>query len=1355
MIYNSTPTYLIKAAVDKGDGIMIALAVPPDAAKALALKGGQPASDLHITLVYLGKRDEFAPGKMQTLHDIVADIARTTEPVEIELREYGVFPETDDGPCLHIKVSTTQSLLDLREKVVEAVSSYGMPPKGKGATKYVPHITLAYRESEAPPETPPIPEFRAEWLRATFGNTEAMMKMSGAVTKGEFEESEHPRADDGKFTSGGVGVSGKLIEGNNEIEIEAPAGHEFIATETQTYPYPYGKDQPYKNKREAMAAAKRDIARGLRRRGDEAPKPPKWSKSKNPDNEFGYSIEHGGKKYEVYFDRQSASWRALELLNAHGPGGAPVDHVGFNKDEVMARIKDGRYDAMVARFAPSIGKPKPPQRQMGESREAYEARLQENAMKKDAGAVEVASVNPIDVGAPGSYTPKKPKTINPYESLLQAIEPVRRGQLMKILKEWNEADHPRASDGRFGSQAGQHDAKKPEDEEEKPEGGSGPIGGPAQDKPTPENIQDVKEWGELPKRYQDRAHRMFVEDFGLRNPGAGADPKAEGQNLWNAMGPNQRLAWAQENGLAVADAPKVGDTLPGGGKIQPGDLDEPAAPGLPSNQLGQEPRVGHPQGGPSEGQKFDGREVLNYKDFNRMPEKWRDYAKEHFVEDWKSWAQKHGGPEWQGQGDAALDVEARHRWDKIDDVGRLNYAKDQVPLEKYPVLDKRDFNVSDARFWGDKPSAPDIINDKNLAWGDLNAEQQAGGKKFFVGDWINNHDSNIPEQEARERAEMDWDQQPDAEKVMWARGKAQAEAQRAARGDVNPEAPEPGEQEEPAQPSGAARQTDPRFWEGKPEGLTPKIPTGPIPPEGGEGPIGRAPEEEEEPTPDPTEEDPEPSHFTAQEWGELGGDKQQEVFDKWKNNVRDEWINGEVDNWLENFDERGGPGDDVREEMGNDEEWGHEELKNTHVYPGEEVTNQEAAAQVWAKKVGFSMERAINSGAFSWDEDGDLTVDPDLIGFTANPYEGPEAEAQQMIPGVERSELAKAWNKRTWDEVSDDVEKSFKEEYQKELERRMDKAKENPPDWIAEQADEQLEEFWDQKDDREKFREANRLLSNVHITNPDFQGTRGGDSEEHETPRGPKGTIAPTEQDHREQKAIQAKFPKGSTKHSNPNIESQGYLGGGISDTFRIRMKDGAEYAWKPVNGEQGIRSTGRIAIHSGRQYANEAAAYDIAKIGGMQDVVPVTSIVEHDGQFGAMMRFVDNSDNDGRGNGNADELAQRATVFDLIIGNTDRHGKNWVTGPNGKRWLIDNSLSFSESKSEYGRWGLFDKANIDSSDIVDEKYLTPWRGKWDQIEEVLKRRGMNEKQIKNTKYRYDHAMAGGTWGDLMGGMEG
>jgi 2'-5' RNA ligase len=196
----------------------------------LIVEGGQPANDLHITLVYLGKSDQFNAKKMQTLHDIVSSIAKEYTPLDITLTGYGVFAETDDGPCLHAVVGLSDALDSLQETVAEAVASYGMPPQGKGSMngQYKPHITLAYGESAAPPEVPPVTEFKIEWLRSTFGATEGLFRLQGTrksvMMKAVFDESQHPRDESGKFSESGGGEGSRVFMTPDDVIEESTWG---------------------------------------------------------------------------------------------------------------------------------------------------------------------------------------------------------------------------------------------------------------------------------------------------------------------------------------------------------------------------------------------------------------------------------------------------------------------------------------------------------------------------------------------------------------------------------------------------------------------------------------------------------------------------------------------------------------------------------------------------------------------------------------------------------------------------------------------------------------------------------------------------------------------------------------------------------------------------------------------------------------------------------------------------------------------------------------------------------------------------------------------------------------------------
>lgn len=76
-----TPADLV-AAARQHDGAMIALVPTAADAERLALPGGEPADQLHLTLAYLGKADDWDEQQRQALIELVRQQAATHPPVE-------------------------------------------------------------------------------------------------------------------------------------------------------------------------------------------------------------------------------------------------------------------------------------------------------------------------------------------------------------------------------------------------------------------------------------------------------------------------------------------------------------------------------------------------------------------------------------------------------------------------------------------------------------------------------------------------------------------------------------------------------------------------------------------------------------------------------------------------------------------------------------------------------------------------------------------------------------------------------------------------------------------------------------------------------------------------------------------------------------------------------------------------------------------------------------------------------------------------------------------------------------------------------------------------------------------------
>lgn len=78
---------------------------------------------------------------------------------------------------------------------------------------------------------------------------------------------------------------------------------------------------------------------------------PKFVKSKHPQNEYGYTLTHNGRAYEVYRDASmmGGTWLSLDLINKHrwDSPGVPIDHIGHNKADVVNAITSGRLGKLI------------------------------------------------------------------------------------------------------------------------------------------------------------------------------------------------------------------------------------------------------------------------------------------------------------------------------------------------------------------------------------------------------------------------------------------------------------------------------------------------------------------------------------------------------------------------------------------------------------------------------------------------------------------------------------------------------------------------------------------------------------------------------------------------------------------------------------------------------------------------------------------------------------------------------------------------------------------------------------------------------------------------------------------------
>lgn len=208
--------------------------------------------------------------------------------------------------------------------------------------------------------------------------------------------------------------------------------------------------------------------------------------------------------------------------------------------------------------------------------------------------------------------------------------------------------------------------------------------------------------------------------------------------------------------------------------------------------------------------------------------------------------------------------------------------------------------------------------------------------------------------------------------------------------------------------------------------------------------------------------------------------------------------------------------------------------------------------------------------------------------------------------------------------------------------------------------------------------------------------------------------------------------------------------GGGVNQTRLVEFEDGSFGIWKPVSGE---RTGLRLGIRGGTYYLREAAASDVAQLVRYNDLVPITAVREHAGELGSIQEFRQGLEayraEPVARFGSRDLDRQRAVLFDVVMGNTDRHAGNWLIGPGGKLVLIDHGLTLptvdERLRLDIAR-GLRDLAAE-----IPEKLKMPWRKAWPKIEQALLKRGIERRAIDLAKARLDQILAPNvTWAELL-----
>lgn len=173
------------------DGLMVALMLAPDAAKALAQPDGEPAERLHCTLVYLGKLSELPEDAPERAAKVVAAVAAEAPPLSCVVSGCGTFEPTEGSGSKRVLVAMLDSpeLSGIHLALRDALDAVGLPPRREHG--FVPHVTLRYGEPGVELGSPAVAGCCLE-----FGalHTVAGPKVLGqAPLRGRVEKTHHSR----------------------------------------------------------------------------------------------------------------------------------------------------------------------------------------------------------------------------------------------------------------------------------------------------------------------------------------------------------------------------------------------------------------------------------------------------------------------------------------------------------------------------------------------------------------------------------------------------------------------------------------------------------------------------------------------------------------------------------------------------------------------------------------------------------------------------------------------------------------------------------------------------------------------------------------------------------------------------------------------------------------------------------------------------------------------------------------------------------------------------------------------------------------------------------------------------------
>lgn len=175
-------------------GAMAAFFLGHEAASALALSGGEPPEQLHLTLAFMGQAADM--GDADAVLQAVREHAEGAAPLTGRVAGIGRFTNVPEG-AKHVVYASVDApgLVAYRQALVQAIEDSG---GGSVDTlhDFTPHITLAYVDPEEPTPIESVPDLELAFDAVTVALGDERHTYPLRQTSGEGQEGEAPEQRD-------------------------------------------------------------------------------------------------------------------------------------------------------------------------------------------------------------------------------------------------------------------------------------------------------------------------------------------------------------------------------------------------------------------------------------------------------------------------------------------------------------------------------------------------------------------------------------------------------------------------------------------------------------------------------------------------------------------------------------------------------------------------------------------------------------------------------------------------------------------------------------------------------------------------------------------------------------------------------------------------------------------------------------------------------------------------------------------------------------------------------------------------------------------------------------------------------